>query len=99
MPPTPTEVQPTTHRTPWRGLLRGVGLLVALGVVAFWTTQGGHRGWSQNQVPIKQLDPVTEIEFVTYDKRFVPGMDFLIGGSLVGILAFSATFLPRRRPS
>ena len=47
---------------------------------------------------VTQIDPITEISFVTYEKRFVPGLDYLGGGIFVGLLIFSATFLPARSP-
>ncbi|MEY4489083.1 MAG: hypothetical protein RIQ79_1591 [Verrucomicrobiota bacterium] len=81
----------------WRILLRGAGVLLVLFVFCFWAAKGYNRGWSQNRVPVKHLDPVTEIEFTTYEKRFVPGVDYLVGGSLIGAMLFSATFLGNRR--
>lgn len=92
-----TDLPPATSIAAWRVLLRGAGVLIALFVFCFWAAKGYHRGWTQNQVPVKQTDPVTEIEFVTYEKRFVPGLDYLAGGILVGLLVFAATFVPARR--
>jgi hypothetical protein len=82
----------------WRILLRGAGVLLILFVFSFWAAKGYHRGWSQNRVPVKQIDPVTEIEFTTYEKRFLPGIDYLVGGGVTGAMIFGATFLHRRRP-
>lgn len=89
---------PATSVAAWRILLRGAGVLLALFVFCFWAAKGYHRGWTQNQVPVKQVDPITEIEFVTYEKRFVPGLDYLGGGVFVGCLLFGVTFLGRRGP-
>jgi hypothetical protein len=82
----------------WRILLRGAGVLIALFVFCFWAAKGYHRGWSQNSVPVKQLDPITEIEYITYEDRFVPGVEYLGGGIAFGALIFSATFFGRRSP-
>jgi hypothetical protein len=82
----------------WRILLRGAGLLVALFVFCFWAAKGYHRGWTKNQVPVHQIDPVTELPYVTYERRFVPGLDYLGGGIFVGLAIFGATFLGRRSP-
>ena len=92
----PAVLPPARTIAAWRVLLRGAGLLVALFVFCFWAAKGYHRGWTQNQVPIKQIDPITELEFVTYEKRFVPGVDYLAGGILFGVLLFGATFIGRR---
>jgi hypothetical protein len=82
----------------WRILLRGAGVLIALFVFCFWAAKGYHRGWSKNEVPLTQIDPITEIEFVTYEKRFVPGVDYLGAGIAFGALVFAATFFGRRGP-
>jgi len=71
--------------------LQILALLCAFVVLAAWAALGAHRGWTMTAVPIKKTDPITEIEFVEYDHRFVPGVDFL-GAGLIGsgtILAFS----------
>jgi hypothetical protein len=61
--------------------LRVAALVLLLATVGFWAAKGAHTGWSQNQVPVKQTDEITGIEFVTYEKRFVPGIEFLGGGT------------------
>ena len=83
----------------WRVLLRGAGVLLALFVFCFWAAKGYHVGWTQNQVPVRHLDPITEIEFVTYEQRFVPGLDCLAAGVFLGAVVFAATFLPPRSRS
>ena len=60
-------------------LILGGVCLVA--VVATWFSLGADRGWSQTLVPVAKVDPVTELEFTEYEKRFVPGLDFLVAGS------------------
>jgi len=96
---TPSAPPPATTMAAWRILLRGAGVLVALFAFCFWSAKGYNSGWTQNQVPVKKTDPITEIEFVIYEKRFVPGLDYLGSGIFVGVLIFSATFLGRKRPT
>jgi hypothetical protein len=74
--------------------LRLVALALLLGTVGFWAAKGAHTGWSQNQVPVKQTDEITGIEFVTYEQRFVPGVEFLGAGTglAVGLFAVSLFF-------
>ena len=98
-PDTTSAPPPATTMDAWRILLRGGGVILILFVFCFWAAKGYNRGWSQNQVPVKQLDPITEIEFTTYEKRFVPGIDYLAGGTTLGGMIFAATFLRRRRPN
>lgn len=83
----------------WRVLLRGLGAFVALFVFCFWAAKGYNTGWTKHQVQVQQVDPVTELEFITYEKRFVPGVEFLGGGIALGVALFAATFLGRRRPA
>lgn len=93
-----TDLPPASTIAAWRVLLRGAGVLIALFVFCFWAAKGYNRGWTKTQVAIPQIDPITEIEFVTYEKRFVPGVDYLGGGIAFGLLVFAATFVGRRSP-
>jgi hypothetical protein len=74
--------------------LRVAGLLVAVMVTAFWFFGGANRGWTKTSVPRVEKDPVTEIEVNIYEKRFVPGIDFLGAGLIfAGLIAASSVFL------
>ncbi len=69
--------------------------MLATGVT--WAATGANRGWTKTEAAIKTLDPVTEIEGITYQKKFQPGVDFLgaaFGGSL---MLFGASFLFRKK--
>ena len=70
-----------------------------MAAIGFWAASGANRGWTKTSVPTKTLDEVTGIEGVTYEKRFVPGVDFL-GAALLGagILA-GVSFLFRNNPT
>lgn len=61
--------------------------MVVLVAAAFWAATGANRGWTKTSVPKKTLDEVTGIEGVTYEKKFVPGLDFL------GVAGLGAAFL------
>jgi hypothetical protein len=81
-----------------KGNLRLVAAMLAAGSVIFWAAAGANRGWTKTSVPRKTVDEVTGIEGVSYEKRFVPGVD-LLGAALAGagILA-GASFLFRTKP-
>ena len=66
-----------------RRTLQFVALAWAVGAIGFWAVTGANRGWTKTSVPKKTLDEVTGIEGVTYEKRFMPGVDFL-GAATVG---------------
>lgn len=89
-----------TASTPSRPLRCGVrifALLVLLGTSGFWAAKGAHRGWSQNKVPISQKDEITGLDYVTYEDRFVPGIEFLGAGVGLAFGLFAASFLIQRK--
>lgn len=66
-----------------RKVLRLLAFCLLLVAAGLWLATGANRGWTKTSVPVKTLDNVTGIEGITYEKRFVPGVDFL-GAALVG---------------
>lgn len=77
--------------------IRLLALIFALGTVSFWAAKGAHRGWSQDRVPVKQLDEITGLEHVTYEDRYVPGVDFLGGGLGISALLLVVSFFVRQK--
>jgi len=71
--------------------------VIALFAIVVWAVAGAHRGWTKTSVPVKSVDEVTGLEGITYQPRFVPGLDFL-GGALLaaGVLA-GASFVFRNK--
>ena len=65
--------------------------------MAGWLAGGRNLGWTKTSVKHTEKDPVTEIEFPVFEKKFVPGVDFL-GVVLVsaGVL-FVTSFLARKK--
>lgn len=96
--PADNGLPPAQKIAAWRVLLRGAGVLLALFTFCFWAAKGYHRGWTQDEVAVKKIDPVTEIEYLDYEDRFLPGIDYLVGGIAVGVVIFGATFVRRRSP-
>jgi hypothetical protein len=69
--------------------LRYAALVLLLGGLAFWAAKGANTGWTKNRVAKKSVDEVTGIEAITYEERFVPGVEFL-GGLVAGAGALAA---------
>lgn len=72
--------------------LQVVALVVAIGSIAFWALAGANRGWTKTSVQKKTVDEITGIEGITWEKRFVPGVEF-VGGALVGAVALAGASL------
>jgi hypothetical protein len=73
--------------------LQLLALLVVLAAGVTWLATGANRGWTKTSVAVKTLDPVTEIEGISYQKKFLPGVDFLgaaiiLSGALAGASFF-----------
>lgn len=81
----------------WRILLRAFGVILALAVFSYWYAAGQNTGWTQNRVAITQTEELTGIDYVTYEDRFVPGIEALVVGVAFG-LALSAITFVRRKP-
>jgi hypothetical protein len=82
-------------------LLRILAVLVALAGLAYWLAAGANTGWTKNRVAKRTVDEVTGIEAVTFEDRFVPGIDFL-GGAAVGagtLLGLSFLFRKKQKPA
>jgi hypothetical protein len=80
-----------------RTILRVAALFLALAVVVFWFARGANTKWTKNSAMRVVKDPVTEIEGPVYEKRFVPGIDFLGEGLAGAALVAGASFLFRRK--
>ena len=75
--------------------LRILAVLVLLAAGVTWLATGATIGWTKTSVAVKTLDPVTGIEGISYQKKFIAGVDFLGTAALgAGLLAGSLTFFP-----
>jgi len=91
--------QASSVRSRCRRLFRIAALLTFIGCVGFWAARGARLGWSQHRVPIQEVDEVTGLDYVRYEERFVPGLEWLAGGCAVAVLLFGASFLVRSKLS
>ena len=74
-------------------ILQLLAVLVLLAAGATWLATGTNRGWTKTSVAVKTLDPVTGIEGISYEKKFLPGVDFLGAAALgAGVLAGASLF-------
>jgi hypothetical protein len=77
--------------------LRIFTAILVLAAAACWLAAGANLGWTKTSVPIKTVDEVTSLDRIEWQKKFVPGIDFL-GATLVaaGVLA-GASFAFRNK--
>ena len=82
-----------------RRILQLVSLVIVFGAVTLWFVTGANRGWTKTSEPKKTLDEVTGIEGITYEKRFLPGLDFLGAALLGGGILAGASLAFRKKPT
>ena len=80
-----------------RTIARILAVVAALGCLSLWLAAGANRGWTKTSVPVTQLDEVTGLEAVTYERRLVPGVDFLGAGLLLAGAFAGLSFLIRNQ--
>jgi len=81
-----------------RNTLRVLALLVILAAAVTWAVTGANRGWTKTSVPVKTLDPVTGIDGITYQPKFLPGVDFL-GAAFGGAVLLGGVSFFFRKPT
>ena len=85
--------------SPLRLVFRIVALVLILVSTALWFSTGSHIGFSKDRVEIPQLDPITQIEYVDYEERFVMGVEFLALAYVLGFTSYGFSFAFRRKPN
>jgi hypothetical protein len=80
-------------------VFRAAAVLLFLAALVSWLGTGAHWGWTKTSVPVQRTDEVTGITVDDYQKRFVPGIDFL-GAAFLGsaILAGVSLLIRSRQP-
>ena len=80
-----------------RTKLRWAALVIVLVTAALWFFGGPNLGWTKNSVMHEEKDPVTGLEGPVYEKRWVPGVDFLAMGLVAAGLVAGGSFLFRQK--
>ena len=77
-------------------ILRVTAALLLVLALGMWLAAGANRGWTKTSVPVKKTDDVTGITVDEYQRRFVPGVDFLGAAVLGAAFLAGASFLFRK---
>jgi hypothetical protein len=80
-----------------RTTLRILAAMIVIASGIFWLASGANRGWTKTTVPVKNVDEVTGIEGITYERRFVPGLEFLGGAWLAAVALAGASLMFRTK--
>ena len=78
-------------------ILQILALAVVLAAGLTWLATGANRGWTKTSVPVKTLDDVTGIEGITYQSKFLPGVDFLGAAGIAAAALAGTSFLFRNK--
>jgi hypothetical protein len=78
-------------------LLRAIAVILFLATTGFWLAAGANLKWTKTSVEKRTLDEVTGIEGITYEKKFVPGIDFLVAANLTASGLLIGSFFPRNK--
>ena len=74
--------------------LQILAVVLAVATLSVWLVKGANTGFTKNRVQVKTVDPITEIEQVEWQDKFLPGLDFLGGGlGVAGALLVSSLFI------
>ena len=76
----------------FRLILRILAFVLIMASIVFWTSTGSHIGFSKDRVEIQQVDPITQIQYVDYEERFVMGVEYLALTCGLGIISFGFSF-------
>jgi hypothetical protein len=82
-----------------RLILRILALIITVCAVAFWLKTGAHTGFSKNRVEIEKVDPITQIEYVDYEERFIMGVEYLALSCAAGVGLFGLSYFFGRHKS
>jgi hypothetical protein len=79
--------------------LKSIAAAIALAAVVTWALTGANRGWTKTSIEVKTIDPVTEIEGISYRPGFRPGIDFLAAGLALAVILGGISLLYKNRPA
>jgi hypothetical protein len=77
--------------------LQILAIVLAVATLSVWLAKGANTGFTKNRIQVKTVDPITEIEQVEWQDRFLPGVDFLGGGLVVAGALLGGSFFIRKQ--
>ena len=78
--------------------LRAVSIISEVIIVGFWFFGGMQLGWTRTSETTMKVDPVTSLDYPVTEKKFTPGVDFLVVGCGASGFLFAMSYLFGRKP-
>jgi hypothetical protein len=75
-------------------VLQFTAAIVLAITLAWWFFAGANAGWTKTSVATMKIDAITGIEYPVWEKRFVPGVDFIALGATISGLVLGIAYLP-----
>ena len=75
--------------------LRLISAAVAFVSLVVWLFGGPNLGWTKTSIARESVDPVTGLGYITWEKTFLPGVDFLAASEAAAGILFGLSFLSR----
>lgn len=76
-----------------RSILQRFAFLIVFAGTLIWLIGGARKGFYVVTEEIPKIEPITEIEYTERHDKFLPGIDFLLGGFILGGSFFLISFL------
>lgn len=76
--------------------LQILAVVLAVAALSLWLAKGANTKFTKNRIQVKTVDPITEIEQVEWQEKFVPGVDFLGGGLVAAGALFVGSLFIRK---
>jgi hypothetical protein len=81
-----------------RTATRLLALFILFSCLFWWWFSGADMGWTKTYVTTPTTDEITGIVYEVKQEKFVPGLDFVVGGTGLSFTIFAASFLFSRKP-
>ena len=78
--------------SPFRLIIRVLALILIFVSTIFWISTGSHTGFSKDRIEILQVEPITQIEYIDYEERFVLGVEYLALAYGLGVTSFGLSY-------
>lgn len=80
----------------FKRIVRWIAAAGFAAVAAWWVAAGRNPGWTKTQVAVEKIEEITELPYVVYEDRFVPGLDILGASGAAALFLCGLTLLGKK---